>query len=122
MSAKLKNFTEDEWWSDEFVLVGEQVPEWLRRHANAAAGGEVTTVESHLAKADALRRKQVRAIDHEMSVAVEALESRATQLGKRRRCARARARSPERAGVRGPGGPSPRCRVALQSVSKRVHG
>ena len=42
----LRNFTEDEWWSDEFVLVDELVPEWLRCHANAAAGGEVRTVDS----------------------------------------------------------------------------
>ena len=39
------------------------------------------------ARVDTLRRKQVRAIDHETSVAVEALESPATQLGKRHRCA-----------------------------------
>ena len=44
-------------------------------------------VKTRLAKADTLRRKQVRAIDHETSVAVEALESPATQLGKRHRCA-----------------------------------
>ena len=42
-------------------------------------------VKTRLAKADTLRRKQVRAIDHETSVAVAALE--ATPLGKRRRCA-----------------------------------
>ena len=57
--ARLKKFTEDEWWSDEFVLVDELVPEWLRRHANAAAGGEVRTVDSALmrqlrANADAM--------------------------------------------------------------------
>ena len=46
--ARLKNFTEDEWWSDEFVLVDELVPDWLRCHANAAAGGEVMTVDSAL--------------------------------------------------------------------------
>ena len=48
MSAKLKSFTENEWWPDEFVLVDELVPEWLRCHANAAAGGEVRTVDSAL--------------------------------------------------------------------------
>lgn len=42
-------------------------------------------VKTSLAKADAQRRKQVRDIDHETSVAVAALE--ATPLGKRRRCA-----------------------------------
>ena len=57
--ARLKKFTEDEWWSDEFVLVDELVPDWLRRHANAAAGGEVRTVDSALmrqlrANADAM--------------------------------------------------------------------
>ena len=38
----------DEWWAYEFVLVDELVPEWLRVHANAAAGGEVRTVDSAL--------------------------------------------------------------------------
>ena len=57
--ARLKSFTEDEWWSDESVLVDELVPEWLRRHANAAAGGEVRIVDSALlrklrASADAM--------------------------------------------------------------------
>lgn len=46
--AMLKNFTENEWWSDEFVLVDELVPGWLRCHGNAAAGGEVRTVDSTL--------------------------------------------------------------------------
>lgn len=57
--ARLKKFTVDEWWSDQFVLVDELVPEWLRCHANAAAGGEVRTVDSALlrklcANADAM--------------------------------------------------------------------
>ena len=57
--TRLKNFTGEEWCSDEFVLVDELVPEWLRCHANAAAGGEVMTVDSALlrklrANADAM--------------------------------------------------------------------
>ena len=46
--AKLANCTDNEWWAYEFVLVDELVPEWLRVHANAAAGGEVRTVDSAL--------------------------------------------------------------------------
>lgn len=62
--AMLANFTDNEWWAHEFVLVDELVPTWLRVHANAAAGGEVRTVDSDLLRK--LRANAVAMVENHM--------------------------------------------------------
>ena len=53
-----------EWWAHKFVLVDELVPTWLRVHANAAAGGEVRTVDSALLRK--LRANAVAMVENHM--------------------------------------------------------